>query len=113
MSIARVALPVAAWQLFDYWIPDGLAVHDGDVVRARLGRRSLTGVVVAVDASTAFLDRLQPIDAVTTARLPADVMELAAFVSAYYQAPLGMTHALVAPPPARVRQPRITPPAAA
>ncbi|HEX2389721.1 MAG TPA: primosomal protein N' [Casimicrobiaceae bacterium] len=113
MSIARVALPVAAWQLFDYWIPDGLAVHDGDVVRARLGRRSLTGVVVAVDASTAFLDRLQPIDAVTTARLPADVMELAAFVSAYYQAPLGMTHALVAPPPARVRQPRKPPPAAA
>ena len=113
MSIARVALPVAAWQLFDYWIPDGLAVHDGDVVRARLGRRSLTGVVVAVDASTAFLDRLQPIDAVTTARLPADVMELAAFVSAYYQAPLGMTHALVAPPPARVRQPRNPPPAAA
>src|SRR5512132_88693 len=113
MSIARVALPVAAWQLFDYWIPDGLAVHDGDVVHARLGRRSLTGVVVTVDASTAFLDRLQPIDAVTTARLPADVMELAAFVSAYYQAPPGMTHALVAPPPARVRQPRTPPPAAA
>jgi primosomal protein N' (replication factor Y) len=113
MSIARVALPVAAWQLFDYWIPDGLAVHDGDVVQARLGRRSLTGVVVTVDASTAFLDRLQPIDAVTTARLPADVMELAAFVSAYYQAPPGMTHALVAPPPARVRQPRTPPPAAA
>ena len=113
MSIARVALPVAAWQLFDYWIPDGLSVHDGDVVHARLGRRSLTGVVVTVDASTAFLDRLQPIDAVTTARLPADVMELAAFVSAYYQAPPGMTHALVAPPPARVRQPRTPPPAAA
>ncbi len=105
MSIARVAMPVATWQLFDYWIPDGLAVHPGDAVHARLGRRSHTGVVVGVDASTAFLDRLQPIDAVVTAqRLPDDVMELAAFVGAYYQAPPGMAHALVAPPSARVRK---------
>ena len=105
MSIARVALPVATWQLFDYWIPDGLALHHGVVVRARLGRRSLTGVVVGVDASTEFLDRLQPIEAITTtARLPEDVMELAAFVSAYYQAPPGMAHALIAPPPAQLRK---------
>ena len=105
MSIARVALPVATWQLFDYWIPDGLAVHPGDVVGARLGRRSHTGVVVAIDDATAFLDRLHPIDAVATApRLPADVMELAAFVSAYYQAPPGLAHALIAPPPAPVRK---------
>ena len=39
MAIAQIALPVAAWQLFDYWVPDGLAIAAGDIVRVRLGAR--------------------------------------------------------------------------
>ena len=43
MTIARVALPVARRELFDYWVPAGLAVGPGSVVRVRLARRALCG----------------------------------------------------------------------
>ena len=99
MAIARVALPIAAWQLFDYWIPDGLPVARGDVVRAKLGGRALVGVVTEVDPSSEFGDRLQPIEALTdVARLPEEIVALAAFVSDYYQAPPGLACALATPP---------------
>jgi primosomal protein N' (replication factor Y) len=92
-------MPIAAWQLFDYWIPDGLDVAPGDAVRARLGNRKCVGIVVSVDAISDFGDRVQPIDALAgIARLPEDLMALADFVSAYYQAPPGLAHALLLPP---------------
>ena len=99
MAIAHVALPIGAWQLFDYWIPDGLAVESGDIVRARLAKRRHLGVVAAVDPSSDFADRLQPIDALAEIpRLPDEIMALATFVSDYYQAPPGMAYALAVPP---------------
>jgi len=95
MAIAHVAMPIAAWQYFDYWIPDGLDVVRGDAVRARLGHRRSVGVVVSVDASSDFADRVQPIDALAgIARLPEDLMAMADFVSAYYQAPIGLAHGI-------------------
>jgi len=105
MAIAHVAMPIAAWQYFDYWIPDGLDVVRGDAVRARLGHRRSVGVVVSVDASSDFADRVQPIDALAgIARLPEDLMAMADFVSAYYQAPIGLAHALLVPPSASSRR---------
>src|SRR5690242_6854432 len=105
MAIAHVAMPIAAWQYFDYWIPDGLDVARGDAVRARLGNRRSVGVVVCVDASTDFADRVQPIDALAgIARLPDDLMAMADFVSGYYQAPTGLAHALLVPPSASSRR---------
>lgn len=99
MAIAHIAMPIAAWQLFDYWIPDGLDVARGDVVRALLGPRKLAGVVTGVEPTTEFSDRLQPIEATTTVRrLPDEIMALADFVGEYYQAPPGLAHALVVPP---------------
>ena len=78
MTIARVALPVALDQCFDYWVPAGLALAPGSIVEARLGARRLHGVVVDVDDSTALApERMRPLDAVAdTSALPADVMEL-------------------------------------
>ncbi|HEX6138314.1 MAG TPA: DEAD/DEAH box helicase, partial [Casimicrobiaceae bacterium] len=100
MAIARIAMPIAAWQLFDYWIPDGLAIVPGHVVRAKLGHRTYAGVVTGIDPASEFAQRLQPIDALAEdLRLPAEIMALAEFVSAYYQAPPGLAYALVAPPP--------------
>jgi primosomal protein N' (replication factor Y) len=114
MAIARVALPVAAWHLFDYWIPEGLKVAAGDVVRVRLAGRRQAGVVTAVDATSAFLDRLQPIESIVdTPRLPAEIMQLAAFTSAYYQASPGMAYALAMPPLTRARRPKDSPDVAA
>jgi primosomal protein N' (replication factor Y) len=105
MAIARVAMPIAAWQLFDYWIPDGLAIARGDVVRARLGARRRTGVVTAIDPRSEVADRVQPIEAVADVpRLPDEIMALAQFVSDYYQAPPGLAYALAMPPLAARRK---------
>ena len=75
MAIARVALPVAAWHLFDYWIPDGLQVACGDIVRVRLAGRPQSGVVTGIEPTSEFLDRVQPIESIANvARLPAEIM---------------------------------------
>jgi len=105
MAIARVALPVAAWQLFDYWIPDGLQTAAGDIVRVRLGGRAQSGVVTAIEPTSDFLDRVQPIESVADVRrLPAEIMQLATFAGAYYQASPGMAFSLVTPPLTRARR---------
>jgi len=101
MAIARVALPVGADAAFDYWIPEGLAVDRGALVRVRLARRSLTGVVVDVVPTTEVpREKLQPIAELRNdvPALPADVLELARFVAAYYQEPLGLALAQMLPP---------------
>jgi primosomal protein N' (replication factor Y) (superfamily II helicase) len=111
VTIARVALPINAEQAFDYWLPAGLEVKPGSVVRVRLGRKALLGVVVACTEDSAVdAARLAPIDEISPLTpLPADVLELAGFVAGYYQAPLGLALALALPPlaggvPARRRE---------
>ena len=100
MPIARVALPVAVAATFDYWLPDGLEVVRGSLVRVLLGGRSMVGVVVDVAAqSQVAREKLQPVRAVVPLPpLPDDVVELARFVAAYYQEPLGEALALAVPP---------------
>jgi len=101
VAVARVALPVAALATFDYWIPDGLVVGRGALVRVRLAGRALAGVVVDVVAtSTVARDRLQPLAEVRE-DLPAlseDLLDLADFVASYYQEPLGLVLAQMLPP---------------
>jgi len=101
MAIARVALPVAASAPFDYWVPAGLDVERGSVVRVRLGKRALIGAVVDIaTASEVAQERLQPIQEVVTEvpTLPEDLLELAAFVASYYQEPLGLVLSQMTPP---------------
>ena len=88
MAIVRVALPVAAHQLFDYWLPAGLVPDPGSVLVVRLGRRRLHGVAVEiVESSEVAPERLIPVDEVLSdvPPIPADLRELASFVSTYYQ----------------------------
>jgi primosomal protein N' (replication factor Y) (superfamily II helicase) len=100
VAIVQVALPVAAYRPFDYWLPDGLAVYPGSVVVARLARRRLKGVVTALIASSAVApERLQPIEQVVAIPpLPEDVCATARFVAAYYQSPIGQCFAQALPP---------------
>ena len=100
MTVARVALPIGIDQAFDYWIPTGVQAPPGSIVRVRLARRVLSGVVVEhADAPTVEAARLAPIEQVSALRaLPGDVIELARFVASYYQAPLGQALALALPP---------------
>ncbi len=106
MPIARVALPVATSTPFDYWLPEGLPVVPGSLVRVRLGPRRLTGVVLEIVADSAVdRERLQPIgDVVAGAPLPADVIELARFIATYYQESIGLACALAVPPLTRARR---------
>ena len=111
MAIVRVALPVAADQLFDYWSPSGLEIQRGSVLRVRLGRRRLLGIAVdRVEATDIAPERVAPVDEIVTALppLPADLCELARFVSEYYQQPIGQCFAQLLPPlgsTARARTP--------
>ncbi len=101
MAIVRLALPVAAHQLFDYWLPDGLAIPIGSAVLAMLGRRRLSGVVVEIIASSEVApERLLPIEEIVTSvpALPDDIRALARFVSSYYQEPIGQCFAQMLPP---------------
>ena len=100
MTVARIALPVALDQTFDYWVPAGLALGPGSIVEARLGARRLHGVVLELqERSELANDRLRPLDGVVdTPTLPADVLDLCRFVGAYYRAPVGLVHALAVPP---------------
>ncbi len=101
MSIVRVALPVAAHQTFDYWLPAGLMPEPGSMLVARLGGRRMNGVALEiVEWSEVAPERLMPIDEVLAdlPPLPADLLELAGFVSTYYQEPIGLCLAQMLPP---------------
>jgi len=100
MAIARVALPVATRTTFDYWVPAGLAIDRGFIVRVRLGKRALTGVVVDIAATTDITqEKLQPIhEASELPPLSNDLLQLADFVAGYYQEPLGLVLAQMVPP---------------
>ncbi len=116
MAIARVALPLAADSAFDYWVPAGLAVEHGSVVRVRLGQRTLVGVVIErLETSPIAREKLQPVVEIIgdIPVLPAELLDLAGFVAAYYQEPLGLVLAQVLPPlgtvGARATTPRAPP----
>src|SRR5450631_859750 len=112
MAIVRVALPVATHQLFDYWLPDGLALQPGSVVFVRLGRRRLPGVAVElIDTSTVLPERLVPVEEVVADLLPLpdDVRALASFVANYYQEPIGQCYAQMLPPLTVARRRKRTP----
>lgn len=120
MAIVRIALPVAAHQLFDYWLPAGVVPEPGSVVVVHLGHRRLHGVALEiVENSEVPPERLIPVDEIlgSVPPLPADLLDLARFVSAYYQEPIGLCIAQMLPPLSqtnRVRAPiapayRLTP----
>ena len=100
VTIARVALPVARHAVFDYWVPAGLDVHRGSVVRVPFARRTLVGVVVGVgEATEVARDKLQPIgEIVAGIVVPPDLLAQAEFVARYYQEPLGQVVAQTVPP---------------
>ncbi len=101
MTIVRVAVPMATEAAFDYWVPAGLAVEPGSLVRVRLGRRPLVGVVVdIVQTAGVPREKLQPLAAIIgdMPALSADLLALARFVADYYQEPLGRVLAQMIPP---------------
>ena len=100
MTYARVAVPAATGQAFDYWAPDGLGIERGSLVRVRLANRRCVGVVIGTHStSDVERERVQPVDDVLALPpLPEDVVALAEFVAAYYREPIGLALAQAVPP---------------
>jgi primosomal protein N' (replication factor Y) (superfamily II helicase) len=98
--IARIAICGGMTPPFDYWIPAGLDVARGSVVRVTLNRRAAVGVVVALDdAAGVAPDKLHALDEVVALPpLPAEVMDVAQFVAGYYHEPIGAVLGNVVPP---------------
>ncbi|HEY5366463.1 MAG TPA: primosomal protein N', partial [Casimicrobiaceae bacterium] len=98
--IARIAICGAVTPPFDYWIPAGLDVRRGAVVRVTVNRRACVGVVVAIDAAAAVAaEKLHALDEVVDLPLiAADLLDVAAFVADYYHEPIGAVLGNVVPP---------------
>lgn len=100
-QIVRVALSVPLPQLFDYKSENVTQQDIGRCVRVPFGRGEKNGIIVALpNASDIDSQRLKHVTHIQrdVAPLPADWLELVAFVARYYHAPLGEVVALALPP---------------
>ena len=101
MAIVRVALPVPLPQVFDYTAEDAGAEDVGRCVKVPFGRGERTGLIVGLgDEAAVEAARLKAVLHIQRGvpPLPADWLELVAFVARYYHAPLGEVVALALPP---------------
>ncbi|WP_297364149.1 primosomal protein N' [Thauera sp.] len=101
MAIVRVALPVPLPQVFDYTAVDAGADDVGRCVKVPFGRGERTGLIIALgDEAEVEQARLKAVHHIQRGvpPLPADWLELVAFVARYYHAPLGEVVALALPP---------------
>ena len=98
--IARIAVCGAVTPPFDYWIPAGLDIARGTVVRIVLNRRACVGVVVAVvDTAAVAAEKLHALDEVVALPpIPGELLDVATFVADYYHEPIGAVLAHVVPP---------------
>ena len=101
MTIVRVALPLPLPQVFDYAASDASAADIGRCVKVPFGRGERSGLIVALGAEAEVdLARLKTVHHIQrdVPPLPADWLELVAFVARYYHAPIGEVVALALPP---------------
>ena len=103
-----VALPVPRLGLLTYAVPDGVTIAPGARVSVPLGRRTVTGFVVALDppldpaiAASALKPVLRVVD--ETPMVPPASIALARWAAEYYAAGPGETLTLTLPPVARGR----------
>lgn len=101
MPIVRIALPLPIPQLFDYLAEDADESDVGRCVRVPFGRGEKSGLILALPTEPGIdHHRLKPVSHIQreVPPLPADWLELVAFVARYYHAPLGEVVALALPP---------------
>jgi len=92
--IARIAVPVPLYSLFDYLIPPELGIQpaQGCRVMVQFGRKQLVGLVMSVEHESAFpLSKLKPlIDVIDNEPvLSGDLIKLLKWSASYYHHPLG------------------------
>ena len=99
--LVSIAVPVPQLGLLTYSVPRDLDMPDiGARVVVSVGTRTLTGVVIGEAAAADTAYTIKPLTRVLDAHgfLPADILELAKWVSEYYLAGPGATLAAALPP---------------
>lgn len=92
MNIVRVALAVPLPRLFDYLVPNGVALAVGARVLVPFGTQKRVGIVAELAEQSDFpLDKLKPIIAPLDPQplFSPEVWDWLHWAAAYYQAPLG------------------------
>jgi len=93
-TIARIAVPVPLYSLFDYLVPDPSAqtLVKGSRVRVQFGRKQLVGLVISTGSESNYpVSKLKPILEIIDSKpiLPTDLIELLEWAAGYYHHPLG------------------------
>jgi primosomal protein N' (replication factor Y) len=92
-SYAEIAVPLPLAAPLTYEIPPGLALLAQPGVRAkvRVGKRRLTGLVLAIHDRRPEGFEIRPIEEIVDLEpvVPVDLLELARFTADYYLAPIG------------------------
>jgi len=94
LLIAKIAVPVPLYGLFDYRLPEELAamIKPGCRVRVPFGRKHHVGMVIELSDQADFpLDKVKFIDECLDPQpvMPAEMLELLKWAASYYQHPLG------------------------
>ncbi|MGQ7273819.1 primosomal protein N' [Marinobacter sp. V034] len=107
IQTVRIALARPLRKLFDYSLPEGVAVCPGQRVRVPFGRQSLIGLVVETEVEPPEGIQLKPVQAVLEdwPLLPDETRKLMHWASAYYQHPLGECLFMALPPALRRGRP--------
>lgn len=89
--VVEIVVPVAVNKTFHYLVPEDMRglVFAGSRVKVPFGSRQLIGTIVGFPSSSAV--RLKPILEVVDDPIPADLLNLAKWMSDYYIYPLGQT----------------------
>jgi len=103
----RIALNRPIRRLFDYLVPEGMALTCGQRVAVPFGRANATGLVAATDATPPEGITLKSIQASCEdwPALPEETFRLLSWASDYYQHPLGECLFTALPPGLRRGQP--------
>ena len=104
---ARIALNRPLRRLFDYRVPEGMALTCGQRVNVPFGRSAATGLVAALDAPPPEGIKLKTILTCHEdwPALPQETFQLLSWASDYYQHPLGECLFTALPPALRRGQP--------
>ena len=92
---ADIAVPLPLPGPLTYRLPDTLGVGPqiGCRARVRVGKRRLVGIIVSLYSEPPDLERILPVESVLDRApiLSSEILELGAFISDYYLAPIGET----------------------
>ena len=90
---ARVTFPISSFQTFTYSIPVEFQkqITKGTCVHTTMGKRKLTGYVVAIEKSASFSGKIKDISGIHEAELnlPKELWQTLEWMSKYYITPLG------------------------